>query len=113
MYPFNLDYSYLQDFSLLHILIQGLNCNSRKLCLMFWCKASTRMERESNILCTFDKPHWRSANKVALQTRCLRNANIAGILLFVMHVTNKIHHCTAYSEVVHLIDRLSDIPLNI
>ena len=72
------------------------------------------MERESNILCTFDKPHWRSGNKVALQIRCPRNANIAGmILLIVMHVTNKSHHCTAHSEVVHLIDRLSDIPLNI
>ena len=57
-YPINLDYNYLQDFSLLHILILGLNCNSRKLCLMFWCKTSTRMKRESNILCTFDKSHW-------------------------------------------------------
>ena len=54
---FNLDYNYLQDFSPLHILILGLNCNSRKWCLMFWCMTSTRMERESNIFCTFDKPH--------------------------------------------------------
>ena len=48
-----------------------------------------------------------------LQIRCPHNVNIACMLFSVRHVTNKSHHCTAYSEVVHLIDRLSDIPQNI